>query len=192
MIVLVTQAEIEKRMALGATPAAKPAFDSALVAATLRIQAELETVLDAGSDENLFFLDGSQHGVVPNGFFKLRLKNGFVRGTPVVTVGDSPSEAVTAIADAVVDSVRGIVAVKQDYQGKFVKVSYQYGFNEGDTIPAVLKEAALAYMPSVFDFSAVGGNKKTANPGIQAAMNHAMMILAPVFRKKPFCLNPVY
>lgn len=191
MVRLVTQKDLEKRLALGPVPLAKDSFDSALVAASLRMEAELDTQFDAGASTDVFYLDESLHGVVPNGYFRLKLKNGFLRGAPTISIGDTEADAV-AVSDCKVDLLRGHVHVPEAYEGQMVVVTYEFGFQDGDAIPEKLKEAVLAYIPAVFDFSAVSGDKKKTNEAVPAMVSHALAVATPLRRKIPFLILPVY
>lgn len=88
MVQLVTLEQVSDRMGVGEVPPATPVLTSALNAAHLRIAAELDTKFDRlQAQQEVFYLDDVKHnGIVPEGFFRLRLRNGFVRASPAVAV----------------------------------------------------------------------------------------------------------
>jgi hypothetical protein len=201
MIALITQQNVEERMGLGWVPQAKSVIDSAILAAHLRVQAELDTKLDKQSNTELFYLDWTKLRVIPDGFFRLRLKNGFLRATPAMTVtcGLTPDTITTTVIGYQVHAERGFVFVPASYQNYYVQVTYDSGFaldNDGalDTSPPdALKEAILGLVPAVIEFSSTTeANKSVGESAQKAAVDHAMSVLMPYRRRMGLSLNPVY
>ena len=201
MITLITQQDVEERMGLGWVPQAKAVIDSAILAAHLRVQAELDTRFDKQSNEDLFYTDWTKLRVIPDGFFRLRLKQGFVRTTPtpVVTYGATPDTATTGVTGFQVHMARGFIFVPEAYKDCYVKVVYDSGFivdNDGvitTPVPPELKEAILGLVPAVIEFSSTTeANKSIGESSQKAAIDHAMTVLLPFRRRMGLSLNPVY
>lgn len=183
-------------------PGSEVAIISALRAAQLRAESELETRFEVGSYNDTFLLDDSIHsGVVPNGVFRLQLKNGLLRSDPALsvysgvkwkTVNDPVSSDLWTV-----DLVRGLVSVDESLRNKYIRVSYDAGFTaeeaEAETgIPDFVTEAILGYAPIVFLSSQVTNRNEEAEPGYKAAMEHALGILIPYKRRSVFALRPVF
>jgi hypothetical protein len=201
MFALITQQNVEERMGLGWVPQAKAVIDSAILAAHLRVQAELDTKLDKQTNTDLFYLDWTKLRVIPDGFFRLRLKNGFLRASPapIVTYGVTADAAITAVTGYQVHMERGFVFVPAAYQNAYVQIVYESGFaldNDGalDTVPPdALKEAILGLVPAVIEFSSTTeANKSIGESSQKAAVDHAMSVLMPYRRRMGLSLNPVY
>ncbi|QIN95172.1 hypothetical protein DLP3_009 [Stenotrophomonas phage vB_SmaS_DLP_3] len=203
MVRIVTEQDVRARMALSNDLIGVTAtIESALTAAHLRIQTEYDSRLAYGEGEDTFFLDPIFHnGVRPGGMYRLQLKNGLVRQAPVViesafSVASGWVNPSAPIADTVVrlDAQRGIVYVPEAYGGRYVRVNYEYGFKDGEEAlaPDWLKEAILAYVPVVFNFSNPGNNDPKQEKMNRQSGDHALAILAPYTRNIGFCLRPVY
>lgn len=211
MLYLVDQSEVIERLGVGGMPATVPVIASALKAAHLRMESELDTAFKQQSNVDVFYLDERLHnGVLPGGFFRLRLRNGFVRDTPAVVVKCSTDNATlddgSGAEDVLgwkIDAQHGYLLVPKEYREKWVSVAYDSGFvsatgddtmvDPDESVPDALKEAVVAYCPVVAEFSsttAAGG--KPVNDGYKAAADHALAILTPLIRKKNFCWLPVY
>lgn len=210
MLYLVTQQDVIDRLGVGDVPATLPVISSALKAAHLRVQSELDTKFTKKSNVDVFYLDERLHnGVTPGGFFRLRLRNGFVRSAPAVVVecGLSPEGILAGDIETVIgwqmdpdDVLTGYVKVPAEYRNKYVRVKYDSGFladgenvDAAEVVPDELVEAITAYCPVVAEFSsttAAGG--KNPNDGYKAAADHAIAILTPLLRKKNFAHLPVY
>ena len=82
------------------------------------------------------------------------------------------------------------------YEHYYVQVAYTSGFIDADVpanVPFALKEAILAYAPTVMDFSAgTDPAKKNVGTSLSAAMQHAGAVLQRYRRKRPPYLNPIY
>ncbi|ATS92324.1 hypothetical protein DLP05_010 [Stenotrophomonas phage vB_SmaS_DLP_5] len=203
MVRIVTEADVRARMALSNDLLGVTAtIESALTAAHLRIETEYGSRLAYGVGDDTFYLDSVIHnGVRPGGMFRLELKHGFVRDAPVVvetafsqnSLWANPAEPI-ANTSVTVDAERGIVYVPESYQNRYVRIQYEYGFkdDEGDLAPDWLKEAILAYVPVVFNFSNPGNNDPKQEKMNRQSGDHALAILAPYTRNIGFCLRPVY
>jgi hypothetical protein len=203
MVKLVTVQEVRDRMALDPELlGVNNTIASALKAAHLRVETEYDTRLSKGTYTDTFYLDPTMHsGVLPGGMFRLQLRNAFVRQAPLtVTNAFTVLEGFTSPQDAidgtvtVLDAMRGILFVPEAYSKRFVKVTYEAGFEdaEKDSAPEWLKEAILAYVPVVFNFSNPGNNDPKQEKMNRQSGDHAMAIVAPYRRNIGFCIRPVY
>lgn len=220
MNLLVTVQEVQDRMAMGELPGAVSIINSALIAAQLRIESELETKFDLQTQvSDTFYLDPTLYGgVVPNGQYRLRCSNGFIREVPngaalVVTVADdldtldSDPETITVYR---VDYKKGIlylpdplwspsgyanrrlIALQESYTGRYVRVKYDSGFDVSVIPPDALKEAILAYVPVVIQFSVTQANSGNPPKSYEASGSHALAVLLPLRRQVGFILKPLF
>jgi len=197
MLMLVTTQEVESRMVIGSIAAALPAINSAVKAAHLRVASELDTVFERGVYTHVYLLDETKTGdIIPDGMFRLRLKNGFVRRdtAPVVTHSGSTDEVGEPVLGAQFDYDRGFVFVPASYKGSHVRVVYDAGFDTGEDVPEPLKEAILGYVPAIFHVSQPikAKDKGSAQETSNYAAAHAMAVLTPYRRRMGFSLEPIF
>ncbi|QIG66815.1 hypothetical protein EVB27_146 [Rhizobium phage RHph_TM16] len=127
---------------------AKLAAASAISVATAVIEARLDTLFDKATTVDTFYdaVGGvSQGSVIMTSFF---LKNGFVQGT--VTGTYAPEHAAFGTDDEssdlslVVSAETGLVVeTKADLKGKFVRLSYTYGFDVENADPTLYKQSQV-------------------------------------------------
>lgn len=203
MNLLVSVTRLAERMVVDPNlPGSETAFISALRAAQLRAESELETRFEQGSYSDTFLLDDSIHsGVVPNGVFRLQLKNGLLRSDPAPTLfsGSKWRSASDPVSSDLwtIDYLRGLVSVDESLRNKYIRVNYDAGFTadeaeSGETIPDFLTEAILGYAPIMFLASQVTNRNEEAEPGYKAALEHAIGILIPYRRRSVFAIRPVF
>lgn len=172
-------------------------IDGAILSAQIRIEADLDTLLDKQSNSDVFYLDVDAHnGIQPNGFFKLQLKNGFVRGSPAVTLyyGDTWKTQTTEM-DAEwykIDPIRGLALVDAaEFGGYYVKVVYDSGFLAYEEPPSWLREAIAGYVPMILDVKQTTNRNAEAEKVVKNSLTHAIAVMAPYSRVKGFCLKPI-
>lgn len=194
----VTTQEVKDKMALSNVSAATPAVDSAITSAHLRMESELSTRFDKGQAADVFFCDPTKGYLVPDKQFRLRLTRGFVRKapTPVIRVSTSASDSggEDVSAQCVVLWERGYVFIPEETAtGKFVRVSYEYGFNSNEQAPDWLKEAILSYVPASF-YMGQPVNRKDSSMShvVHTSAQHALSVIAPHGRNMNFGLPPVF
>lgn len=199
---LVTKEDVKARMALSNSLLGVDAtIESALTAAHLRVETEYDTRLTKGTYVDTFYLDPTMHnGVQPGGMYRLQLSKAFVRVAPYpeddfgilqgfTTANEEVSEGIWRL-----DATRGILYVPTTFDKRFVQVSYSAGFDDGEegSAPDWLKEAILAYVPVVFNFSNPANNDPKQEKMNRQSGDHALAILYPYKRNIGFCLHPVF
>jgi hypothetical protein len=213
MMQLVTQQEVVDRLGVGDVPMVIPSVASALKAAHLRVSAEIDSPFEKSlGNVDVFFCNEDEHnGIMPGGFFRLRLRRAFLRAAPVVICApDIASLSDPTLSAPVPDfqisqenMVRGYVFVPDTYKGQFVQVTYDSGFapdptdpalvSEDEVIPDGLTEAIIAYTPLVQAFSSTTiTQSRRPNEGYVASVDHALVVLQPFLRRLNFAYLPVY
>jgi hypothetical protein len=198
MILLVEAGEVETRMGLNSVPEGAPTLGSAITAAHLRVQSLLDTKFVKASYVDTFYVDRNKTcGIVMDGYFRLRLKNGFLRASPVPVVkyGDTATACDTVAPGAVIDAGKGVVYLPEDYETDYITVAYDSGFETKDDAPDPLKEAILAYVPVVLEFSvnSTSSNNKITDSNKRAAiLAHANDVMGPLSRGIGFAIDPIF
>lgn len=197
MVMLVTVQQVRDRMALDPQLiGVNPTIESAIRAAHLRIRTEYDSELQKRSNVDTFWLDSVIHnGVRPGGMFRLYLNHAFTRVAPAVKVeAGSTIGELAEIGDFQIDRERGIVYVPERYEDQFVRITYDSGFGTGEenSAPEWLKEAILAYVPVVFNFSNPANNDPKQEKMNRQSGDHALAIVAPYKRNIGFCIRPAY
>lgn len=147
-----------------------PSLTSAIIRATIKLEAVLGTSIRPESRVDMFCVDGSNGGPI-NQCYSLMLTNGCVNQTPVpeVTVSDSISGTYAPVSNFVqYEQGKVLIPLTSLYEGsgwsgvpsrvvqtigpgaqnaRFVKVSYTSGYNESGKIPEELKQAMLCFVP---------------------------------------------
>lgn len=168
---------------------------SSILGATPRLEALLKTTFDKGSAEDYFFV-GPEHSP-KGGSYRFLLAKGFLCPTParVVSVGDS-AEALTAYAGPVVfDDERGFMSLMDSPRGalvgKFIKVTYDYGFLSQKEVPAWLQEVFVSYAARVVGMVAVNDKKAQIDSTLAFVDTHAAGILDAHLRTGSFLIPSV-
>jgi hypothetical protein len=194
---LITLEELKARMGINPDlSSSDEALYSGMIASHLRVQAEMETLFDEGTSTDVFLLDPTYNGVVPDRMFRLKLRNGFLSAAPTITTGPAlttiPQDQLAVdSASTMVDLQRGLVKVDQQYSGQYVTVSYQYGFAEGADVPVWLKEALIGYVPLLLNFSSITNNNAEAETNQSLNIQHVMSVLAPYRRNIGLTMRPL-
>lgn len=197
MVLFFDVAKVKTRMALMDVPAANPAIQEAIESAHTRVAGELDTVFERKANTEIFLLDYTKCGyVVPDGFFRLRLKNGFVRGDVAITVevASNPEFDMADVADPAkyhLEAERGILYVSELYSGSYVRVTYTSGFDAGEACPDWLVDGIISYVPVAF-YKDQTTNKPGGIESLKLAQDHMLSVLGPHLRKMGFILNPIY
>lgn len=181
-VLLVTTESVKKRMVMAPELlGVDPALESAIIAAQLRIESELDTSLSHRENEDTFYINPELFGgVVPAGnVWRLYLKNGQIdESVPVViSVSRKRLGPYTEIDPALidVDADRGIAYVDNGLTNhKFVKIKYTSGYTTA-TAPDWLKEAILGYVPVCLSLGPAADPKKKAS--YDESLNHAQILL---------------
>lgn len=154
---IVDVATVRERMALQNLAEVNTLISSGLTAAQAFFEAILGSQFDEVVDQNnVFFLDSNLHYPYAE-MFKMRLKRMFLVSASVVVyagatrkiVLESDAEVVET-EDYDVDYEKGIVSIVEGYADTFIRIKFSSGFDaSANPAPEWMKEAILAYMPSV-------------------------------------------
>lgn len=160
MAALATVLEVIESMGMdpGLEETLTPIISSAIAKATTRVAAELGTALEAGSAEEVFYLDTDLFsGITPNGLLSMRLRNLFLSGAPTLYYRESLADPYTLIDETTVfyDSELGVVKVPLDYSDMYVKVVYSYGFTTPTSVVPAVKQSILSIAPLIFRASQI-------------------------------------
>lgn len=181
-VLLVSTEQVKKRMVMSSEAlGVNPAIESAIIAAQLRVEAELDTSLEFTTSSDLFFINTELFGgVIPAGnLWRLYLKNGLLKEDIDVTVLVSHHRAHSfselSSNHFSVDHDKGIVYLDAGVaDGKFVQVIYSSGFTISSA-PAWLREAILGYVPMCLTLGPAADQTKKAP--IDANLRHAEILL---------------
>lgn len=144
----------------------EPILVKAIAKAQLRLEAELDTMLDALDHTEVFHLDSELHsGVLMHGLLALRLGCSFVKAapSPVITASVEWNGTYTEVpvTDFKLNALKGQIFLDKKYDGQYVAVEYSSGFKTPtQTVPA-LREALLSMLPSLMN--AQGGTEPLPN-----------------------------
>lgn len=155
------------------------ALKSAIAGASPRLEAILQTTFTKGSAEDYFLLDGDVHSDF-NGVFKLRLSKGFVRAVPalVVSVAETLDGSWTPIAPVGrMDTEKGFMSVSNAHRGKYVKVTYDFGFASSKEVPEWLAEVSVCYAVKVLSMNQVNDRKDELSKVYEFVDSHSAGIL---------------
>lgn len=155
MKLVVSREDVKAGMALPDVDDIDDAIDRALVATHAYFEGLLDTSFEPVEDKiEMFYLDPYKWPVIPNRYFRCRLKHAFVKSASVaVTYGevleDIDDTDLDLTTDYYIDDEKGIIHVSDEYSGGFVRVTYDAGFDSDNRAPDWLKEAVLAYVPQI-------------------------------------------
>lgn len=151
---VVDREDVKAGMALPNVDDIDAALDRALIQTHAYFQGILDTPFEPVEGEvETFFLDRLAYPIIPNGFFRLRLKRGFVKESSVVMLNgvlvDTIDGTFDEPTDVKIDAERGVIHVAQIWADNYVQVTYDAGFDSDNSPPDWLREAVLAYVPTI-------------------------------------------
>jgi hypothetical protein len=164
----------------------------AIIAAQQYLQAQIGTQLQKGSYVDHFYLDEyANAGVRPAGFFALSLSNGFLRASPAPvfeyaderSIDDGSWTAFEVGTTFTTDLPLGRLAVQEVFSGKWVRATYDAGFQAGDTIPDWMNEAIAALVPAILQFGSVAIAQGSDSPATKLAVDHANTVIQQYKRR---------
>jgi len=159
---IVDTASVLQRMSLPTdVSSVSDAIDSALASAHVFFEGRLGTQITAlQALTDYFFVDSKLIGFAPNGLYRLRLRQAFVKTGTVSLTTSYTRKGIHAVgADPVlaedfeVDLVKGLVYLDESLADRYVAVTYSAGFDSANKPPEWLVEAMYAYIPSVLNLS---------------------------------------
>ena len=132
MKLLVSTDLVAQRMALDPSITAnESALESAIIAAQMEVERALMTQISERQNSDIFHCDDSLNaGVQLNGFYRLRLRNGFVRVNltqPMTLLSGIAWNNVTSIVPSTeyyFDDSMGVIYLSKNYDNQYIKVDY--------------------------------------------------------------------
>ena len=200
MKLLVSTDLVAQRMALDPSITAnESALESAIIAAQMEVERALMTLLSERQNSDIFHCDASLNaGVQLSGFYRLRLRNGFVRVNltqPMTLLSGTTWNNVTSIVPSTeyyFDASMGVIYLSKNYDNQYVKVDYWSGFSSQIELPDWLREAIISFTPSIFNFAQPTNRSAEAEKQFQMSQDHARAVLAPHIRNIPYEINPLF
>jgi hypothetical protein len=125
------------------------------------------------------------------------LGNGFIRRDAPIeifegyTVGEAMAET-TITVPGVINYEKGYVQVEHipgEYRGKFYKVTYDYGFNDGDFIPVWLQEMMIAFTGMVLSAQQISDGKPELSNVFKFNETHIDTIMVQHLRINSLAVN---
>ncbi len=174
----------------GVTAAIKSARDSATVQLSSLLNTAFEFVT---AEEDTFFIDPDIESAVAK-MYVLRLSHGFIKNAPMVKYSDTFEGLATATAESValVSPDRGFVRVSAEKaENKYVRVVYDHGFGDSDTIPQWLQEAALGFTIKSLSQQQISDGKPELSNALPALDRHLSEILNPKLRVSSDAVLPL-
>lgn len=169
-------------------------LESAIQAAQLRLESELETVFKVLTTSDLFYLDSKYHGgLIPNDLLRLRLKNGFLSGIVSVFYGELWSTANIPLPSIhyTLDTGKGLIYLDKSYKNYFVKVTYTSGFNTNTEVPEWLREAIISYVPMILNTNQTTNRNAEADNTAKLSETHALAVIRPYLRDTSLFYRPL-
>lgn len=174
----------------GVTAAIKSARDSA----TVKLSSLLNTAFEfVAAEEDTFFIDPSIEVSVAK-MYVLRLSHGFIKNAPMVKYSDTFEglDSATPEAVALVSSDRGFVRVSAaKAENMYVRVVYDHGFNDADTIPLWLQESALGFTIKALSQQQINDGKAELSNLLPSLDSHLAVILNPKLRVSSDAVLPL-
>lgn len=193
---IITIAKVRARLSLPDDPGINAAITSARDAAHIHLAHLLDFVLEAGVQEDTFFID-ARRDVLVDGLYSLRLSSGFVGATPVAEV--RVSDTLLGLASAspldpatyLLLAEKGFVRVDGGCAGQYVKITYFAGIPEDSDAPEWLVEAMIGSTIKVLSQQQVQDGKQEITKVIPALNNHLSVILDPHLRFRSESIRPL-
>jgi len=192
---------VRERMSLQDLEDINTAIESGLLAAHLFFAPILGTPFEpVTATTDVFFLDSNLFTTLPNKMFRLRLKQAFVHAGSVsvkfagLRVGalSAGAEAMPS-ADFYIDVEKGLVFIDANsYDQKFVVVTYSAGFDATHKAPEWLKQAVLAYMPSILLYQSMQAEPEKVSKQVLQIQNQASQMVTHKKRETALQLSPIY
>lgn len=184
---------VRTRLSLQDDEGINDAISSALDGALARLSSVLATSFDREEHTDVFYLDPAACTSVA-GLVGLRLSNGFVQGPITVVSGDSLAEVLTGGSSETVfllNAEKGHVKVPDALSGKYVRVSYESGFSDGDEAPAWLKEVVLAHTIMVMSSQQISDGQAELSKVVPVVEKHSTDTLDRHLRNGSLLVYPL-
>lgn len=198
---------VRERMSLQDLDDINNAIDSGLNAAHAYFEGVLNTQFSPITNQTDVFFVNSNLVPAVGGMYKLGCKRMFLSGTPVVKWAttrkqllDGVSAEVVPAEDYTIDMQKGLLYIEageasdrltqrdNGYADVYVSITYNAGFDTSNAAPDWLKEAVLAYMPSVL----ISEDEKNKLESLVSVRRMAAEMTSPYQRNSGFIISPVY
>lgn len=191
---IISATQVRERLSLTDDDGVNSAIESAIGAALTRTEAVLNTKIQAGTAEDVFFINPDSNEAFDR-LYLLRLSNGFIKTTPSysIVVGDTLSGVLTSTEQAIglLNPEKGFMKVEEGLQGKYVKVSYSYGFLEDDEAPAWLQEVVLGYTAKALSSQQIADGKPELSNVFAFLDTHGATIMDRHLRTSSAAIHPL-
>ena len=209
---LVDSEELRIGLGLMDHPDVISSLDRAIIGSQIYFEEVLQTKLMKQSNSDNFNIDPKLIYITPNGYYRLRLRNSFVREAPELSV--TIYETFPALmqnqgglvldktkGDFYVDSGKGVVHINQQMAtvantyinyinvprySIFAKVSYDSGYAGKADASEWLKEAISSYVPSLITQKQITNRSSEAAEIFKTGKDHAFTLLEPYLRDVGF------
>src|ERR1035437_3774990 len=212
---LVDSEELRIGLGLMDHPDVIASLDRAIIGSQIYFEEVLQTKLMKQSNTDNFNINPKLIYITPDGYYRLRLTNSFIRDDPSLTItlydtlpalmmnqGGSLLDA--SKGDFFINKGKGVVHVNQEVasvvnayrnyidvprQSMFAKVTYDSGFNNKSDAAEWLKEAISAYVPVLITQKQVTNRSEQAAEIYKIGKEHAFTLMAPYLRDVGFCFR---
>ena len=214
---LVDSEELRQALGLMDHPDVIASLDRAIIGSQIYFEEVLQTRLMKQSNSDNFNIDPKLIYITPDGFYRLRLTNSFVRDTPAlaVTLYETYPALMMNQGGIVLDATqgdfflnnnKGVLHVNQQRASvfnaylnyintprytMFAKVTYDSGFVGKADATEWLKEAISAYVPVLITQKQVTNRSEQAAEIFKTGKEHAFTLMAPYLRDVGFCFRPL-
>ena len=185
-----------QRMGLPNVDGVAESIDSHLTAAHVRFQGLLDTTFEPVTRTDLFKLTSGKYPMVPDGYFRLRLRKGFVKAESITVKAaagpDMGSAETLTFPNYSIDLEKGIVYVAEAFEDKYVSVLYSAGFDSTNKAPDWLKEAVLAYMPYLMNTQQSTNRAKEQEGVVKKVADVSADMMLPYLRGTAYQYRPIF
>lgn len=193
MVTLVDVSYVRGRLGLQDDPNINASINFAIGASTPLLEAKLGTAFSKRSVVDTFYVNSAYPK--KHGNYLLKLSGGFVRSTPSMTAlyGDSMQLIADTLdlTECLLNSELGHLYVPESYEGSWIKVSYDAGFDEGEGIPEWLVEAATVHTISLLSAQQIGDPKPELSEVFDYMMKVSTSLLDAHLRTKSHAISPL-
>lgn len=187
---------IRNRLSLQDEKSVNDALRSAILGASPRLEAILQTSFAKASAVDLFYIDKARQCVI-NGAYLLKLSNGFLRSSPAVTIEVSDDlkfvqPTALTLADMVKSSAElGFLYISDEYAEKYIRVVYDYGFQSSGEVPEWLREVTLCYTIKVLSMQQTNDRKEELSAVYSFVDSHSNEILDKHLRTSSYSIHAI-
>lgn len=172
---------------------------SALDAATLFLEGQLDTTFEKESFTDTFFIDSTVYQAYGR-MYQLKLSHGFVDSSTLVLtkVDDLFDQSLSPVQLTAQEFLvnpkgaeKGFIDISDTLRDVYLQVSYASGFEDVSEVPDWLSEASMAHAISVMGWQQVGDDKPALTKVAQDIANHKGAILNRHMRTSSRAIPPI-